>query len=392
MTSIQLEDVSKVYPDGVVAVRHVDLTVDDGEFRVLLGPSGCGKSTVLRMIAGLEEATDGEICLDGERANDIGPRQRDVAMAFQQHALYPHMTVAENIGFPLKVTGVHAAEIADRVAEIARLLRLTDVLDRKPSRISGGQQQRVSLGRSIIRSPRLFLMDEPLSNLDAKLRIEARAEILEIQRRLGTTTVFVTHDQAEAMAMADRITIMRDGRVVQTGTPTELYTEPADLFVAQFLGSPKMNVFAATVIEYCDGYALAIGAHIVPVAGASAPRSLAWASLCGRRIAVGIRPEAITRSLDGELLTSIESVESLGPEQLVHALIDAPTVDSTASGLEISTDRESPITAFIGAHDHIGLFEPFALRVDTSTIHLFDVETGASLAEATPNPTPGGSG
>lgn len=392
MTSIQLDDVSKVYADGVVAARHVDLTVEDGEFRVLLGPSGCGKSTVLRMIAGLEEATDGDIRLDGERANDVGPRQRDVAMAFQQHALYPHMTVAENIGFPLKVTGVHAAEIADRVAEIARLLRLTDVLERRPSRISGGQQQRVSLGRSIIRSPRLFLMDEPLSNLDAKLRIEARAEILEIQRRLGTTTVFVTHDQAEAMAMADRITIMRDGRVIQTGTPTELYTAPVDLFVAQFLGSPKMNVFAATVVEYCDGYALAIGAHMVPVAGASAPRSPTWASLCGRRIAVGIRPEAITRALDGELLTSIESVESLGPEQLVHALIDAPTVESTPSGLEISTDRESPITAFIGAHDHIGLFEPFALRVDTSTIHLFDVETGASLAEAPPNPTPRGGG
>jgi multiple sugar transport system ATP-binding protein len=365
MTSIQLDDVSKVYADGVVAARHVDLTVDDGEFRVLLGPSGCGKSTVLRMIAGLEEATDGDIRLDGERANDVGPRHRDVAMAFQQHALYPHMTVAENIGFPLKVTGVHAAEIADRVAGIARLLRLTDVLDRTPSRISGGQQQRVSLGRSIIRSPRLFLMDEPLSNLDAKLRIEARAEILEIQRRLGTTTVFVTHDQAEAMAMADRITIMRDGGVVQTGTPTELYTAPVDLFVAQFLGSPKMNVMVATVVAQGDGHALEIGSQTIPLRDSSTLTR--WSGLVGRRVAVGIRPESLVRVPDGDLRASVESIESLGPEQLVHALIDAPTVELTASGVEISTGR-------------VDLFAPFTLRVDCSAIHLFDLETGHAVA------------
>ena len=380
MTSIQLVDVSKVYPDGLPAVRHVDLTVHDGEFHVLLGPSGCGKSTVLRMIAGLEDATDGEIFLDGERANDVGPRQRDVAMAFQQHALYPHMTVAENLGFPLKVSGVRALQIAERVDEIARLLRLTDVLDRKPGRISGGQQQRVSLGRSIIRSPRLFLMDEPLSNLDAKLRIEARAEVIGIQRRLRTTTVFVTHDQSEAMAMADRISIMRDGEVVQTGTPTELYNAPTDLFVARFLGSPQMNVVVATVVHSGDDVALEIGSQTVPLGEASTPDRTKLSALIGRTVAVGIRPEALRRAADGGLVTSVESTEGMGPKQVVHAVVSAPTVDLTPQGVEISDRRETAITAYAGADDAISLWEPFTLRIDSHAIHLFDLETGQTLA------------
>jgi multiple sugar transport system ATP-binding protein len=380
MTSIQLADVSKVYPDGLEAVRHVDLTVHDGEFHVLLGPSGCGKSTVLRMIAGLEAATDGEILLDGQRANDVGPRQRDVAMAFQQHALYPHMTVAENLGFPLKVSGVRALQIAERVDEIARLLRLTDVLDRKPGRISGGQQQRVSLGRSIIRSPRLFLMDEPLSNLDAKLRIEARAEVIGIQRRLRTTTVFVTHDQSEAMALADRISIMRDGEVVQTGTPTELYDAPTDLFVARFLGSPQMNVVVATVVHRGDDVALEIGSQTVVLGEASTPDRTELSALVGRTVAVGIRPEALRRTADSGLVTSVESTEGLGPKQVVHAVVSAPTVDLTPQGVEISDRRETAITAFAGAHDAISLWEPFTLRIDSHAIHLFDLETGQTLA------------
>jgi multiple sugar transport system ATP-binding protein len=380
MTRIQLDDVSKVYPDGLVAVRHVDLEVDDGELRVLLGPSGCGKSTVLRIIAGLEAATGGEIRLDGARANDIGPRERDVAMAFQTHALYPQMSVAENMGFPLKMAGLRPAVVAERVGAIARLLHVDDVLERRPSRLSGGQQQRVSLGRSIIRSPRLFLMDEPLSNLDAHLRIDARSEILRIQRELRTTTVFVTHDQEEAMAMADRITIMRDGLVVQTGTPTELYTRPTDLFVAQFLGSPQMNVMLATVIEHGSGYALEIGSHTVPLTGPPAAGHVDWSSIVGRSIAVGIRPESLTRVVGGELLASVESTESLGPEQLVHALIDAPTVELTSTGVEISHRRESPIAAFTSARDPVSLWEPFALRVDSAAIHAFDLETGDALA------------
>jgi multiple sugar transport system ATP-binding protein len=380
MTSIQLDDVSKVYDDGHVAVRHVDLDVDDGEFRVLLGPSGCGKSTLLRMIAGLEDVTDGEIRLDGERSNELGPRQRDVAMAFQTHALYPNMTVAENIGFPLKMAGLHSREIATRVRTVADLLHLTDVLDRSPSRLSGGQQQRVSLARSIVRSPRLFLMDEPLSNLDAHLRSDARAEILRIQRTLDTTTVFVTHDQFEAMAIADRISIMRDGDVVQTGTPTQLYTQPANLFVAQFLGSPPMNVMVATVIERRGGYALEIGSHTLALTGPPPAGQPRWCSVVGRRVAVGIRPEALSHVTDGELRTSVASTESLGPEQLVHALIDAPTVELTATGVEICRGRESAISAFVGAHATVSLWEPFALHVDTAAIHLFDLDTGDALA------------
>jgi multiple sugar transport system ATP-binding protein len=332
------------------------------------------------MIAGLEDATRGEIRLDGVRVNDIGPRDRDVAMAFQTHALYPRMTVAENIGFPLKVAGLHSSEVAERVTTVARLLHLDDVLGRRPSRLSGGQQQRVSLARSIIRSPRLFLMDEPLSNLDAHLRGDARAEILRIQRELHTTTVFVTHDQAEAMAMADRITIMRDGIVAQTGTPTELFRRPADLFVARSLGSPQMNVVVATIVEHADGFALEIGSHTIPLTGTSPMGRARWSSIAGRRVAVGIRPESLRRVAGGELLASVESTESLGPEQLVHALIDAPSVELTSTGVEISGGRESPITAFTGAHDHVSLWEPFALRVDSSSIHLFDLETGDALA------------
>ncbi len=301
-------------------------------------------------------------------------------MAFQTHALYPRMTVAENIGFPLKVAGLHSSEVAERVTTVARLLHLDDVLDRRPSRLSGGQQQRVSLARSIIRSPRLFLMDEPLSNLDAHLRGDARAEILRIQRELHTTTVFVTHDQAEAMAMADRITIMRDGIVAQTGTPTELFRRPADLFVARSLGSPQMNVVVATIVEHADGFALEIGSHTIPLTGTSPMGRARWSSIAGRRVAVGIRPESLRRVADGELLASVESTESLGPEQLVHALIDAPSVELTSTGVEISGGRESPITAFTGAHDHVSLWEPFALRVDSSSIHLFDLETGDALA------------
>jgi len=380
MTSIQLDDVSKVYPDGAVAARHVDMAVDDREFRVLLGPSGCGKSSVLRMIAGLEDPTSGKILLDGEPVNDVGPRHRDVAMAFQQHALYPHMTVAENIGFPLKVNRESSGHIDERVGEVARLLHLDDVLDRRPARLSGGQQQRVSLGRSIIRSPRLFLMDEPLSNLDSRLRVESRAEILRIQRRLGTTTVFVTHDQAEAMSIADRISIMRDGIIIQTGAPTELYTRPVDLFVAQFLGSPQMNVVVARIARDGDGFALEIGSQVVPLGDPSAEDRTTWSAVAGRDVAVGIRPESLRHAPDGGLVTSVTATEPLGPEQLVHAVISAPTVAYTSEGVEISEHRESAVTTFAGAHDAVSLWEPFALHIDGTAVHLFDLDTGKSLA------------
>ena len=382
MTRIQLDDVTKVFPDGFEAVRHVDLTVDDGELRVLLGPSGCGKSTVLRMIAGLEDPTSGDIRLDGRRVNDAGPRERDVAMAFQQHALYPRMTAAENLGFPLKVAGVHADQIASRVGEVARMLRLDDVLDRRPIRLSGGQQQRVSLGRAIIRSPHLFLMDEPLSHLDSRLRVRSRGEIMQLQRRLATTTVFVTHDQAEAMSMADRITVMRDGAVVQSGAPTDLYRNPVDMFVAQFLGSPPMNLLVATVVRDGEppGLALAIGSHTVALARPTHPESVIGDALVGRRVGVGIRPESLHPvSDDADLVTSVEFVEPLGSSRLVHASIDAPSVEANGAGVAVARTRTSRIVAFADRHSTPTLWKPFALRVDVSSIHLFDLETGRTL-------------
>ena len=378
MGSIELDRVDMVYPDGFEAVRQVDLSIDDGEFRVLLGPSGCGKSTVLRLIAGLEQSTNGEIRLDGQRVNELGPRQRGVAMAFQEHALYPHMTAAENLGFPLRTAGVHPKEARNQVLAMARTLGLSDSLNRKPSQLSGGQQQRVALGRSLIRRPRIFLMDEPLSNLDSRLRIESRSAILRLQRRLGTTTVFVTHDQAEAMALADRITVMRDGVVAQSGPPLELFNRPDDLFVAQFLGSPSMNVFVGKVTSAEDGWALEIGSQIVRVDGEPTDRSL-WSAMIGRSVAVGLRAEALRRVHRGGLLTSVESTELWGNERLVNAVISAPSVTATSSGVHVSHAREGRITAFTRSDDVLDLWEPFAMGIDASAVHLFDLDSGRSL-------------
>lgn len=379
MGSVELDEVGMVYPDGYEAVRRISLTIDDGEFRVLLGPSGCGKSTVLRLIAGLEQVTSGEIRLDGRRANELGPRRRDVAMAFQQHALYPHMTVAENLGFPLKMAGTRSREIAAQVRDLAHTLGLGDALDRKPSQLSGGQQQRVALGRSIIRRPRVFLMDEPLSNLDSRLRIESRSAILRLQRRLATTTVFVTHDQAEAMALADTITVMRDGDVVQSGSPLDLYNHPVDLFVAQFLGSPAMNVFAASVTKAGDGWYLELGTQRVHLDGEPADSAL-WSSLDGRTVAVGVRPEALRRVECGGLVASVHSTEQLGNDRLVHAVISATGVTSSPDGACVSGEREAPITAFTSSDEAPDLWEPFAMAIDAQSLHFFDLDTGRSLA------------
>src|SRR5580704_13564964 len=248
MAAIRFEAVSKVYPDGTRAVDSLELTIGEGEFMVFVGPSGCGKTTALRMVAGLERITDGDIFIGDRRVNDVSSRDRDVAMVFQNYALYPHMTVAENLGFGLKLHGVKTAEIKSRVRDAAAALDLEDHLDRKPRALSGGQQQRVALGRAIVREPSVFLMDEPLSNLDAALRVQTRAEILKLQKRLATTTIYVTHDQVEAMTMGDRIAVMRRGMLQQIGTPEELYTRPANVFVATFIGSPSMNVLPAPAI------------------------------------------------------------------------------------------------------------------------------------------------
>src|SRR6201995_2011631 len=248
MAEIVLDHVSKSYPDGATAVHDLNITIADGEFLILVGPSGCGKTTTLNMIAGLEDISSGELRIGGERVNEKAPKDRDIAMVFQSYALYPHMTVRQNIAFPLTLAKMKKAEITEKVEDTARILDLTDVLDRKPAQLSGGQRQRVAMGRAIVRHPKAFLMDEPLSNLDAKLRVQMRGEIARLQRRLGTTTVYVTHDQTEAMTLGDRVVVMQGGVAQQIGTPEELYDRPANLFVAGFIGSPAMNFFPATLI------------------------------------------------------------------------------------------------------------------------------------------------
>ena len=291
MSTLELRRVSKSYAHGGRVVADLDLEVEDGELFVLVGPSGCGKTTVLRMIAGLENVSSGDVVMDGVVINDLEPGQRDIAMAFQTYALYPHLTVA-GIGFPLRTAHVRGATVDRRVREVADLLQLADVLDRWPNQLSGGQQQRSALGRALIREPRLLLMDEPLSSLDTKLRAETRSAIWRIQRRLGLTTVCVTHDQVEAMSMGDRIAVMRQGRIVQCGPPLELYDTPVDLFVAQFIGSPSMNVFEANVVGAGESLALRIGRQNVPLDDDALARVPVLPELVGRKVALGVRPEA----------------------------------------------------------------------------------------------------
>ncbi|GAA1590611.1 ABC transporter ATP-binding protein [Actinoplanes couchii] len=294
MSTVALKDVTKIWPDGTYAVDNVSLEVQDGEFMVLLGPSGCGKSTVLRMIAGLEDPTRGDILLNGEPVLELPPRDRSIAMVFQDFALYPHMTVAENIGFPLKLSGVEPVPRQDRVGTIAGALGIGEVLSRRPGQLSGGQRQRVAMGRAMVRRPGIFLMDEPLSNLDSGLRAELRAEITGMTRELGVTTMYVTHDQSEALTMADRVAIMRRGVLQDLGTPTEVYRRPATLYVAAFLGSPKMNLLEAAVYVHLDQYiALKFGEQALYMPW-NDPRARAVARYHGERIVVGIRAEALT--------------------------------------------------------------------------------------------------
>jgi multiple sugar transport system ATP-binding protein len=294
VATVALTNVSKVFPDGTVAVDDVSLEVADGEFMVLLGPSGCGKSTVLRMIAGLENATSGSVLLDGRVADDLAPRERGVAMVFQDFGLYPHMSVKDNIGFPLRIAGLEPGARTERVTDVAGALGIDDVLARKPGQLSGGQRQRVAMGRAIVRRPSLFLMDEPLSNLDSGLRAELRAEISSLVRELGVTTVYVTHDQAEALTMADRVAILRRGVLQDVGTPTEVYRRPGTLFVATFLGSPRMNLLEASVYVHLDRYiALHLGEQALYLPWHDM-RARQVAHYHGERIVIGVRAEALT--------------------------------------------------------------------------------------------------
>jgi multiple sugar transport system ATP-binding protein len=330
VTTVALKDVTKVFPDSTVAVDNVSLDVRAGEFMVLLGPSGCGKSTVLRMIAGLEDPTSGAILLNGETANDISPRDRGVAMVFQDFALYPHMTVGDNIGFPLRLSGVEPGTRSEQVAQVASALGIGDVLERKPSQLSGGQRQRVAMGRAIVRRPGLFLMDEPLSNLDSGLRAELRAEISGLVRELGVTCVYVTHDQAEALTMADRVAIMRRGVLQDVGTPTQVYGRPATLYVAAFLGSPRMNLLEAEVYVNLDRHvSLHLGDQTLYLPWNDV-RARHVAHFHGERIVVGVRAEAlvpVVSSTDGDVIQGrVRYLEHHGHESLAFLDIGATAV------------------------------------------------------------------
>jgi len=378
VADIAIRDLTKHYPNGFEAVRGVDLDVTDGELLVLVGPSGCGKSTLLRMIAGLEEATAGTIAIDGRDVTRLPPKDRDIAMVFQSYALYPHMTVRRNIGYPLRLARIPKPELDRRVLEAANLLQLEDVLDRRPSQLSGGQRQRVAMGRAIVREPRAFLMDEPLSNLDAKLRVEMRAEIARLQQELAVTTVYVTHDQVEAMTMGTRVAVLDQGRLQQIDSPTQLYAWPRNLFVATFIGSPAMNVFEARLDVEPDGaLAVAFGEHRVPLDPAVVAANPELRDRVGAPIVVGVRPEdfddvALDPGVPAERVIEVPVylVEALGSEMVVHAAI-APSPGDPA-GRARGVVRLSP-------RSRVERGDTIKLAIDTRNIHLFDPATGESL-------------
>ena len=344
MSTVSIKDVTKTWPDGTVAVDRVSMDVLDGEFMVLLGPSGCGKSTILRMIAGLEDPTSGDILLNGEPVLDLAPRDRSIAMVFQDFALYPHLSVGENIGFPLKLSGVKDQPRSERVGDVASALGIGDVLGRKPGQLSGGQRQRVAMGRAIVRRPRLFLMDEPLSNLDTGLRAELRAEITGLTRELGVTTLYVTHDQAEALTMADRVAILRKGVLQDLGTPTEVYGRPATLYVAAFLGAPRMNLLEASVYVHLDRYiALHFGQQALYLPWTDI-RARAVAHFHGERIVVGMRAEALTPvapDAPGDVLHGrIRYLEHHGHESLAFLDIGATAIVVDEMGQAVAEHRK----------------------------------------------------
>ncbi|MCX8559419.1 sn-glycerol-3-phosphate ABC transporter ATP-binding protein UgpC [Mycolicibacterium mucogenicum] len=388
MAEIVLDHVTKSYTGGATAVQDLSLTIADGEFLILVGPSGCGKSTTLNMIAGLEDISSGELRIGGERVNEKEPRDRDIAMVFQSYALYPHMTVRQNIAFPLTLAKMPKAEIAAKVEETAKILDLTALLDRKPAQLSGGQRQRVAMGRAIVRSPKAFLMDEPLSNLDAKLRVQMRTEIARLQARLGTTTVYVTHDQTEAMTLGDRVVVMSGGVAQQVGTPDELYNEPANLFVAGFIGSPSMNFFPATRTDV--GVQLPFGEVTLS--------DEARAALDGQRpsadLIAGVRPEqfddasvidayariqSLTFEVDAEL------VESLGADKYVHFRLEgagaqAAQLEQLAHDTADAGSGENTYVARVSAKSSAVAGGRVELALDTSKLTLFDPATGRNLS------------
>jgi multiple sugar transport system ATP-binding protein len=393
VAGIEIDRVGKVYADGTRAVTDLSIDVMDGEFLVLVGPSGCGKTTALRMVAGLEEISEGEVRIGGQVVNRVPARDRDVAMVFQSYALYPHLTVFDNIAFGLTLRKFPKDRIEARVREVAEVLELTDHLHRKPRNLSGGQRQRVAMGRAIVREPRAFLMDEPLSNLDAKLRVQMRAQIARIQRDLGVTTVYVTHDQTEAMTLGDRVAVMRAGVLQQIASPQELYDQPVNMLVAGFIGSPGMNMVTADLeFDELGAASVTFGAHRLSVPESVLHKRPALRRYGGRRVAVGIRPEdmddaEIVGGGEGVVLRSVaDLVEAMGADVMVHFPLDAEPV-RTEDGEQLEREaggvgRPPRGTVLVGRFSpRTRVFEgqPTTVRVDVESLHFFDLGTGLSI-------------
>ena len=381
MADVRLDKITKVYPNGFQAVTALTLELNDGEFLVLVGPSGCGKSTALRMIAGLEEITDGDLYVGDRRMNDVAAKDRDIAMVFQSYALYPQMSVADNIGFPLRLRKVPKAERRKQVEHAAQVLEITEQLDKKPSNLSGGQRQRVAMGRAIVREPELFLMDEPLSNLDAKLRVQMRADIAGIQRDLGVTTFYVTHDQVEAMTMGDRVAVIKDGYLQQVASPESLYAEPDNVFVAAFIGSPHMNLYEGMVVEEGDGLAVRLGAQRLALDASVLNRRPALRAQIGQPVVVGIRPEDMEDAAvvtdhpdDQRLEAEVDVREALGAETLMHFGLAVPSVNSGDPDAldELGAEDKSRCTARFSADTEARPGDQIRVNVTTEKMHFFD--------------------
>ncbi|WP_256749952.1 ABC transporter ATP-binding protein [Mesorhizobium sp. Mes31] len=381
MAEVVLENICKTYGNNFHAIDQLNLSVEDGEFLILVGPSGCGKSTALRMIAGLEDVTSGSLRIGGTDVVDMPPKDRDIAMVFQSYALYPHMTVFENIAFSMRLAGKPKAERKKRVDEIAKTLQLTSLLDSKPANLSGGQRQRVAMGRAMVREPAAFLMDEPLSNLDAKLRVQMRAEITRLQKQLGVTTIYVTHDQTEAMTMGDRVAVLKGGVLQQVDTPKRLYESPVNAFVAGFIGSPSMNLFEATI----TGGELMSGAFAIRLQDAAFVRRPGLKSYAGRKVVFGIRPEDLyDSSLESgrkyqTIPAKVTSIEELGSEHIVHLNIDAIRVDSGDPDAVQDFGLTSNAVARFEPDSAVRSGSEIRLALDDTKLHFFDPETHLAI-------------
>jgi multiple sugar transport system ATP-binding protein len=392
MAEIAYDSVSKVYDDGTQAVRDLDLDIGDGELMVLVGPSGCGKTTALRMLAGLEEISDGEIRIGDRIVNDLTPKDRDIAMVFQSYALYPHMSVYDNLAFGLKLRKVPKKEVDERVRRAAKILQIDEFLKRKPRALSGGQRQRVAMGRAIVREPQAYLMDEPLSNLDAKLRVQMRAEIHQLQRRLGVTTIYVTHDQVEAMTMGDRVAVMNAGHLQQVDTPQVLYDQPLNEFVAGFIGSPSINLVESELARSNGSLEVNLGEHKLTVDDQLARNRSALGAYIGKKIILGIRPEDFEDASieadappDRRVTVTAELTEPLGSEVLVHfgteatAVVPSATAADAGEDADIRLGEEDEVTtrlvARVSPKSRIAVGQQVELAIDTSRLYFFDPET-----------------